>query len=50
MYLGDVAQYDLVAGEHDLKILELNPRFIEQSARGDVFATADPEDVVVLLE
>jgi iron(III) transport system ATP-binding protein len=51
VYLGEMAQYDLVAGGQDLKILELNPRFIEQSAaRGEVFASAAPEDVVVLLE
>ena len=48
VYLGEFAQYDLLAGEHDLKILELNPRFLDQSARGDVFASAEPEDVVVL--
>lgn len=50
IYLGDVAQYDLIAGDHDLKILELNPRFMDLSARGEVFASAEVEDVVVLLE
>ncbi|MEO5958812.1 MAG: ABC transporter ATP-binding protein [Opitutaceae bacterium] len=50
VYLGEIAQYDLVAGSQGLKILELNPRFIDQSTRGDVFASAAPEDVVVLLE
>jgi iron(III) transport system ATP-binding protein len=49
IYLGEIAQYDLVAGDHDLKILELNPRFLDQSGRGEVFARADPEDVVVLV-
>ena len=34
----------------DLKILELNPRFIDQGMRGEVFASAAPEDVVVLTE
>jgi iron(III) transport system ATP-binding protein len=48
IYLGELAQYELVAGGHTLKILELNPRFIDQSARGEVFASADPDDVVVL--
>jgi iron(III) transport system ATP-binding protein len=48
VYLGELAQYDLIAGEHDLKILELNPRFLEHSSRGDVFARAEPDDVVVL--
>ena len=50
IYLGEMAQYDLIAGGQDLKILELNPRFIDQSQRGDVYAHAEPEDVVVLTE
>ena len=50
IYLGELAQYDLVVGDHELKILELNPRFIDQSTRGDVFASAEPDDVVVLVE
>jgi iron(III) transport system ATP-binding protein len=48
IYLGELAQYDLIAGGHDLRILELNPRFLDSSARGEVFASADPEDVVIL--
>mgnify|MGYP003346160577 CR=1 FL=1 len=39
-----------VCGETTLKIFELNPRFAAQSARGQVFATVRPEDVVVLAE
>ena len=50
IYLGELAQYGLIAGGHDLKILELNPRFIDQTARGEVFASAEPDDVVVLVE
>jgi iron(III) transport system ATP-binding protein len=50
IYLGELAQYDLIAGGQDLKIIELNPRFIDQSNRGEVFASAAPEDVVVLTE
>jgi iron(III) transport system ATP-binding protein len=50
VYLGEMAQYELLAGEQELKILELNPRFIDQSTRGEVFASAAPEDVVVLCE
>lgn len=49
IYLGEIAQYELLTGSQGLKILELNPRFIDQSTRGDVFASAEPEDVVVLL-
>ena len=50
IYLGEVAQYGFVAGGMMLKIFELNPRFIDQSTRGEVFASAAPEDVVVLVE
>jgi iron(III) transport system ATP-binding protein len=50
IYLGEMAQYDLIAGGQDLKVLELNPKFIDQSARGEVYASAEPEDVVVLTE
>ncbi len=50
IYLGEVAQYGFVAGGTTLKIFELNPRFIDQSARGEVFASVLPEDVVVLAE
>jgi iron(III) transport system ATP-binding protein len=48
IYLGDLAQYELIAGELRLKIVELNPRFLEDAARGDVYASVDPADVVVL--
>ena len=50
IYLGEVAQYDFVTHGTTLKIFELNPRFMGQSARGELFASADPEDVVVLTE
>ena len=48
VYLGEVAQYEFLAGGQALKILELNPRFVE-AARGELFASAEPEDVVVLV-
>lgn len=48
VYLGEVAQYDFVTGGTTLKIFELNPRFLDQSERVDLFASAEPEDVVVL--
>jgi iron(III) transport system ATP-binding protein len=48
IYLGEVAQYEFLAGPQALKILELNPRFLEQPAGGEIFARAAPEDVVVL--
>jgi iron(III) transport system ATP-binding protein len=50
IFLGELAQYDLISGGRELKILELNPRFIDQADRGEVFASAAPEDVVVLVE
>lgn len=50
VYLGEFAQYDFLAGSLDLKVLELNPRFLDQSARGEIHASAAPEDVVVLTE
>jgi iron(III) transport system ATP-binding protein len=50
VYLGELAQYELSAGERTLKVLELNPRFLDGEPRGEVYATAVPEDVVVLAE
>ena len=50
IYLGEFAQYDLLAGGLHLKIIELNPRFLDQATRGEVFARVEPEDVVVLTE
>jgi iron(III) transport system ATP-binding protein len=49
IYLGEVAQYAFVSGGTTLKIFELNPRFVGQAARGELFASVDPEDVVVLV-
>ena len=50
VYLGEVAQYDFVTGSATLKIFELNPRFLGQSARGELFASAEPQDVVILTD
>ncbi len=50
IYLGEMAQYDFVCGSQRLKIIETNPRFIDQSTRGELFASVDPEDVVVLTD
>jgi iron(III) transport system ATP-binding protein len=49
VYLGEVAQHEFVSAGVALKILELNPRFSGQSPREELFASAVPEDVVVLL-
>jgi iron(III) transport system ATP-binding protein len=50
IYLGELAQYGLIAGGISLKILELNPQFIDPASRGEVFASVAPQDVVVLVE
>ena len=49
VYLGEVAQYDFVVRDRTLKVFERNPRFVDGASRGELFATAAPEDVVVLL-
>lgn len=48
VYLGEVAQYEFLVGDTALKIYELNPRFLGQAARGELYASVDPQDVVVL--
>jgi iron(III) transport system ATP-binding protein len=48
VYLGEVAQYDFVAAGGTLKIYELNPRFVGSSTDGGLFASVDPDDVVLL--
>jgi iron(III) transport system ATP-binding protein len=51
IYLGEVAQYEFVTGNGTkLKIFERNPRFVDGSARGELYATVEPEDVVVLVD
>jgi iron(III) transport system ATP-binding protein len=51
IYLGEVAQYEFVTGSGTkLKIFERNPRFVDGSARGELYATVEPEDVVVLVD
>jgi iron(III) transport system ATP-binding protein len=50
VYLGEVAQYDFVTSNNGtkLKIFERNPRFVDGSARGELYAAVHPEDVIVL--
>jgi iron(III) transport system ATP-binding protein len=52
VYLGEVAQYDFVTSNNGtkLKIFERNPRFADGSARGELYAAAAPQDVVILTE
>lgn len=50
-YLGEVAQYEFVTGGGTvLKIFERNPRFVDGRTRGELWATVEPEDVVVLTD
>ncbi|MEO6874767.1 MAG: ABC transporter ATP-binding protein [Opitutaceae bacterium] len=49
IYLGEVAQYGFVTGDVRLKMFEINPRPIDQATRGELLASVDPEDVVVLV-
>ncbi len=49
IYLGEVAQYQFHTNAGPaLKIFERNPRFVEGASRGELYATVEPEDVVVL--
>ncbi len=48
VYLGEMAQYQFTVGPQRLKIFELNPKFVELSPEREVFASAAPEDVIVL--
>ena len=50
VYLGEMAQYRFAAGERMLKIFELNPKFAFGNEHRELFAHADPADVVVLPE
>lgn len=50
IYLGEVAQYEFVTSTGtELKIYERNPRFVDGSSRGELYATVEPDDVVVLV-
>jgi iron(III) transport system ATP-binding protein len=49
LYLGEVAQYEFISANGTrLKIFELNPQYVDGASRGELYATAEPEDVVVL--
>ena len=48
VYLGEMAQYEFFAGPQKLKIYELNPRFVDASGDKALFASVDPQDVIVL--
>ena len=51
-YLGELAQYEFipsVAPQQGLNIVEMNPRFVGVPAEKDLFAVAEPDDVVILV-
>ncbi|MEQ1850291.1 MAG: ABC transporter ATP-binding protein, partial [Chthoniobacteraceae bacterium] len=48
VYLGEMAQYRFASGEHTLKIFELNPKFAFGNDQRELFASANPADVVAL--
>ena len=48
VYLGEMAQYRFESGAQMLKIFELNPRFAFGSEQAALFASVEPDDVVVL--
>jgi iron(III) transport system ATP-binding protein len=48
IYLGEDAQYEFLSGGISLKVLELNPRFVDRPAAEQLYAGARADDVVVL--
>ena len=48
VYLGEVAQYQFLAGPIKLKIFEMNPRLSSRPGADKIFASVSPEDVVIL--
>ncbi len=50
VYLGETSQHEFTVGDTALTIFELNPRFTVRPDSGEVWASVDPEDVVVLAE
>ena len=48
IYLGEIAQYQFLAGSLALKIFEMNPQPSERPSDRELFACAAPRDVVVL--
>jgi len=47
-YFGEVAQYQFLSGDTELKVFELNPRSIWGQKEQRLFVWADSEDVVIL--
>lgn len=47
-YYGEVAHYKFLSGETELRMSEINPRHLNRSEQKNIYAWADPEDVVIL--
>jgi iron(III) transport system ATP-binding protein len=47
-YLGEVAQYQFIAGSFELKIFEMNPHLSNRPSGREFFASATPHDVIIL--
>ncbi len=50
VYLGEVAQYEFITSGAQLKVYELNPRFVDRAAAAELWASVEPDDVVVLAD
>jgi hypothetical protein len=51
VFLGEVAQHQVIVGDAVLKVLEINPRERTDTKPGDAIELAvAPEDVVVLVD
>ena len=48
IYLGEIAQYQFLAGSLALKIFEINPQPSDRPSGRELYACAAPQDVVVL--
>ena len=51
IYLGEMAQYRFAPSSdaaQELKIFELNPRFVDASSDAELYASADPADITLL--
>jgi len=48
VYLGEMAQYQVVCGSHSLKFFEINPRSLATEGAREIHATVAVEDVTVL--
>ncbi len=48
VYLGEMAQYLFAAGSHEIRVYELNRGLWTLSGERELFASVEPEDVMVL--